>query len=245
MVARPASIWPRALLLLAGFTLLLSACQSRPQGVPQPADRAATERDWPEFDYAGSALAGHSVFRLDPRNTLLEIVVRRDGPLARFGHDHVVTVQDPEGFLQLDTQGPGSRADLRFRLDRLVIDSAEARARHDLDTAPDASDIEGTRRNLMDHVLEAERWPLATLELSSFERQGEGYSALVAVAIRDSQYRSRQSFSLGRAGDRVVVEGFLTLRQTDLGIEPFSALGGGLRVADTMEIHFRIEAGRQ
>jgi len=245
MVAQTAIPWHRALLLFAGFTLLLSACQPRPQGGPQPADRAATGQDWPEFDYAGSTLAGHSVFRLDPRNTLLEIVVRRDGPLARFGHDHVLTVQDPEGFLQLDTQGPGSRADLRFRLDRLAVDSAEARARHDLDTDPDTSDIEGTRRNLMDHVLEAERWPLATLELSSFERQGEDYSALVTVAIRDSKYRSRRSFSLGRAGDRVSVQGFLTLRQTDLGIEPFSTLGGGLRVADTMEIHFHIEADRQ
>jgi hypothetical protein len=29
-----------------------------------------------------------------------------------------------------------------------------------------------------------------------------------------------------------------------LGIEPFSALGGGLRVADPLEIHFRIEATR-
>lgn len=245
VLPRPAIQRPPALLLWAACALLLCACQPRPPGESQSAERAGSGQDWPGYDYQASAPAGHSVFRLDPRKTLVEIVVRRDGPLARFGHDHVITVQDAEGFLQLDEQGRGSRADLRFRLDRLDIDSAEARARRDLDTDPDASDIEGTRRNLMEYVLEADRWPLATLQLSSFERQGDQDSALVAIEIRDTKYRTRQPFRLDQAGGRVVVDGFFLLRQTELGIEPFSTLGGGLRVADAMEVHFHIEAGRR
>jgi hypothetical protein len=31
------------------------------------------------------------------------------------------------------------------------------------------------------------------------------------------------------------------LRQTELGLQPFAALGGGMRVADPLEIHFRLQ----
>jgi hypothetical protein len=229
--------------LLLLLSALLCACQ--PQ--PQPADTlapAAAPSEWPGFDYADSDTASGTVFVLDPLVTRIDVVVRRDGPLARFGHDHVVTVGEPDGFLLFDDTGPDSRAALRFRLDNLVVDSAAARARHELDTDPDAADIERTRENLLEHVLDAGQWPWATLGLTGFERQEDHYSAMLTVAISGSAYSGRQPFRLHRAGERVRVDGFFILRQTELGIEPFSALGGGLRVADPLEIHFRIEATR-
>jgi hypothetical protein len=229
--------------LLLLLSALLCACQ--PQ--PQPADTlapAAAPSEWPGFDYADSDTASGTVFVLDPLVTRIDVVVRRDGPLARFGHDHVVTVGEPDGFLLFDDTGPDSRAALRFRLDNLVVDSAAARARHELDTDPDAADIEGTRENLLEHVLDAGQWPWATLGLTGFERQEDHHSAMLTVAISGSAYSGRQPFRLHRAGERVRVDGFFILRQTELGIEPFSALGGGLRVADPLEIHFRIEATR-
>jgi len=224
------------------FSALLCACQ--PQTQPGPPTGTRPVAAWPEYDYPKQALAGDSVFRLDPALTRIDIVVRRDGPLARFGHDHVVTVQDPEGFLLLDPVGSGSRAELRFRPDRLSIDAAEARARHDLDTEPDAAAIEGTRENLLTYVLDAQTWPWATLTLKDFERREDHYSASVTVRINGTESSVRQPFRLQRDGARIAVDGFLLMRQTDLGIEPFSALGGGLRVADPMEIHFHLEASK-
>lgn len=229
--------------LLLVLPALLCACQPQPQPAETTAPEAALS-EWPGFDYTSAAAASGAVFVLDPRATQIDIVVRRDGPLARFGHDHVVTVRDPEGLLLFDETGPDSRAALRFRLDNLVVDSAEARARHELDTDPDAADIEGTRKNLLEHVLDAGQWPWATLGLTGFERQEDHYSAMLTVAISGSSYTGRQPFHVHRAVDRVRVDGLIILRQTELGIEPFSALGGGLRVADPLEIHFRIEATR-
>jgi len=231
------------LLPLPILALLICGCQPQPGAGPQDSGAAGPAPAWPLHDYEASALAGNSVFRLDPRNTRIDIVVRRDGPLARFGHDHVVTVSDPEGFLQYDPEGRDSRADIRFRVDRLVVDSEEARERHGLTTDPDEADIEGTRNNLMLHVLDAGRWPWAGLTITGFKGHDGYHSALLGITIRDSDYSSVQPFRLGNDGGRVVVEGFLLLRQTELGIEPFSTLGGGLRVADAMEVHFRIEAG--
>jgi polyisoprenoid-binding protein YceI len=224
---------------------LLSACQPQPQSQSEPPHVPAAALDWPGHDYAAAAAAGSDVFLLDPDATQIDVVVRRDGPLARFGHDHVVTVQQAEGFLRLDPHGPGSRADLRLRLDQLTVDSAEARARHALDTDPTEADVAGTRKNLMEHVLDADRWPWMTLDMTAFERQQDHYSAIVTIAVNGSQYSSRQPFRLRREAGRARVEGFFVIRQTELGIEPFSALGGGLRVADPLEIHFLIEADRR
>jgi hypothetical protein len=227
-------------LLLTILAALLCACQPQTQPGPTAATRPAAA--WPGYNYPEQSLAGRSVFRLDPALTRIDIVVRRDGPLARFGHDHVVTVQDPEGFLLLDTVGDGSRADLRFRPDRLSVDAAEARARHQLDTEPDAAAIEGTRENLLAHVLDAKTFPWMTLALADFELRGDPDSASVTVRINGTESSLRQPFRLQRNGARVTVDGQWLVRQTDLGIEPFSTLGGGLRVADPMEIHFHLEA---
>jgi hypothetical protein len=244
-VERPPTNHPRRFLLLSLLAGLLCACHPQPQSSTGAAQQAAAGASWPGIDYPASAVGGARVFQLDALTTQVDIVVRRDGPLARFGHDHVVTVTEPEGYLLLDATGTASRADLRFRPERLEVDSAAARARHQLDTTPDAADIEGTRKNLMRHVLDTEQWPWATLALSAFKRQADHYSALVTVEINGSSYRDRQPFRLREDGDRAIVEGFLVLRQTDLGIEPFTALGGGLRVADPLEIHFHIEANRR
>lgn len=220
--------------------LLLCACQPQTQPVQPAMTRPAMA--WPGYDYPEAGLAGQSVFRLDPELTRIDIVVRRDGPLARFGHDHALTVQEPEGYLLLGSGTLASRADLRFRPDRLSVDAAEARARHDLDTQPDAAAVEATRKNLLAHVLDTEAWPWATLALEDFAHQGDHYAALLTLRVNGVESRVRQPFRLRRDGPRVTVDGFMVLRQTDLGIEPFSALGGGLRVADPMEIHFHLEA---
>jgi hypothetical protein len=245
MVRRSPSKLHRVRVLWWLLPTLLCACQPQPQQQMEPPRFPEAAPDWPGHDYAAAAAAGSDVFLLDPHATRIDVIVRRDGPLARFGHDHVVTAQEPEGFLQLDRRGLGSRADLRFRLDRLAVDSAAARARHALDTNPSEADIAGTRKNLMEQVLDVDRWPWVTLDMMAFEQQQDHYSAIVTIAINGSHYSSRQPFRLRQEAGRAAVEGFLVIRQSELGIEPFSALGGGLRVADPLEIHFRIEADRR
>jgi hypothetical protein len=197
---------------------------------------------WPDYDYDEAGMAGQEVFRLDPELTRIDVVVRRDGPLARFGHDHTLTVQEPEGFLLLGSGASASRADLRFRPDRLSVDEVEARARHDLDSQPDEAAVEATRKNLLAHVLDAEAWPWVTLELRDFAHQGDHYAAMLTLRVNGVESGLRQPFRLRRDGPRVTVDGFMVVHQSDLGIEPFSTLGGGLRVADPMEIHFHLEA---
>lgn len=221
------------------LALLGGACQPQPaESVALPA--AVPPPQWPDYDYA-AAVEDAGVFRLDAEATQIDIVVRRDGPLARFGHDHVITVRDPEGFLSLAEPASGSRADLRFAVERLEVDDAEARRRHGLDGGPDATAVEGTRDNLLRHVLDADAWPWVSVTLDAFNRADEHWSARVVIDINGQRHGARLPFTLRLDNGVPVVEGFAVLRQSELGLRPFAALGGGLRVADPLELHFRLQ----
>jgi hypothetical protein len=236
---------PATRLLPLLLPLLLIGCQPQPaeRGVVEPA-AAPGATAWPDPAYALPEAAGQRIYRLESNGSRLDIVVRREGALARFGHDHVVAARGLEGYLMLDAAGSDSQAAIRFRLEDLDVDPADGRARYGLDTEPDSEAIEGTRNNLLQHVLDADQWPWATLWLDDFASQQEHFSARVTIDINGAQFSSRQPFRLVASDSSAAAEGALVLRQTDLGLVPFSALGGGLRVADPLEIHFRLEGVR-
>ena len=102
------------------------------------------------------------MFRVDPARSLLLIVVRRGGALAQFGHDHVVASHDVAGYIAPDE----GRADLYVPLDALVVDEPALRAEAGFDTQPSAADIAGTRRNMLEKVLETSRHPYALIAVS-------------------------------------------------------------------------------
>jgi hypothetical protein len=226
-------------LLLAG---LLSACQPQPAPEPKPDLPAGTT--WPAYDFKRAAASGLPVYRLDPASSHIDVVVRREGTLARLGHDHVVAARDAQAYLLFGGPIGNWRAEMRFEAAKLDVDPAEERAKYQLDTDPDADAIEGTRRNLLDKVLQAQRWPWLGIEISDFEREGSGFSAHMRFLVRDVASEGRYVFSLEQAGDSVTVTGTVLLRQTDLGLEPFSTLGGALRVADQLEIHLELNGFR-
>ena len=131
-----------------------------------------------------------------------------------------------------------SRLEIRFPVTALDVDPPAERGLYRLDTEPDADDVAGTKTNLLGKVLDADNWPFITMAASGFRKQDHRASAEVTFWVRGRPYTSRQTFNLSHDHSNVRVDGAFTLRQTELGMEPFSALGGGLRVADEMEIHF-------
>lgn len=219
---------------------LLAACQ--PQSIPGPGIDPVDEDPtaWPDPDYLRASEAGKDVFLFDPDSSRIDILVRREGPLARFGHDHVIVARNAEGFLLFEQPLHGSRADLRIDIDNLHVDPAEARQRYRLNTEPDAEDIAATRENLRFRVLESARWPYIFIGVSDISEEGDTHSARLDIAVRDSVISRREDFQIGFHGRELVIEGSLKLLQTELGLEPFSVLGGGLRVADELEIHFSL-----
>ncbi|MEJ2384752.1 MAG: hypothetical protein P8Y54_10190, partial [Xanthomonadales bacterium] len=151
-------------LLALSLLTLLAACTLAPESAPPRDETADQAVAWPPYPYRERA-AADAVYLLDPARSSIDFVVRREGPLARFGHDHVLSPTALEGwFLAADTP-EAVRADLRFPTRELAIDDAPSRARYALDTTPDAEAIAGTRENLLREVLRSEDWPVVTVTL--------------------------------------------------------------------------------
>jgi polyisoprenoid-binding protein YceI len=219
----------RVLLLAA----LLAGCAAAPPPAPLPAGAPAADNAaaW----YRQAAAAGTKVMAIDPAQSLIAVTVRRGGPLARLGHDHVVASRGITGFA-----APGQgRADFSFRLDQMTIDEPALRREAGLDTQPSDEAIAGTRANMLGRVLEADRFPQVALQA----RQAPGEAALRLTITLHGTTRTVMAPARIEAGaDSVAASGALQLRQSDFGITPMSVMGGAMTVLDTLELRFRIVA---
>lgn len=190
--------------------------------------------------YEEAAAQGRSVHRVDAAQSLVVITVRRGGSLGRLGHDHVVASHAVQGWIAPDA----GRADLFVPLAELVVDEPELRAEAGLDTQPSASDIAGTRTNMIDKVLETQSFAYALIRVTSVDRAATGVRLKVAITLRGVT-RTFVVPALVEAGrDTMEVGGSFEFNQSDFGIVPFSILGGAVQVQDRLSLRFRIRSRR-
>lgn len=218
----------RVLILAA----LLAGCAAVPPPAPvalPPADNAAS---W----YRQAEAAGSKVLVIDPAQSLIAVTVRRGGPLARLGHDHVVASRSVTGFAA-PAEG---RADFSFRLDQMSVDEPALRHAANLDTQPSDAAIAGTRANMLTRVLEAERFPLVTLHAQQLGTAGQAFR--LAITLHGVTREVIASARIDSGTEGLAASGTLTLSQTDFGITPMSIMGGAMTVLDPMELRFRIVA---
>lgn len=193
----------------------------------------------PDFpvDYYRQAKAENSqVLPLDPARSLLVIKVRKGGTFARLGHDHVVASHDVRGYVAMDR----GRADLYVRLDDLVVDEPALRAKAGFDSVVSPEAAEGTRRNMLEKVLDSSRYPFALIHVAG--KPMDGAPLDVDLSLHGATRRYLVPVALQHSGRDWVISGTMTMRQTDFGIVPFSVLGGGLQVLDELEIEFQLLA---
>jgi hypothetical protein len=221
------------ILLLAS---VVAACT--PPVSPQSAiERSRLPADFPEIYYRQAEASGNRILRIDPASSLVTIDVRRGGVLARLGHDHVVASRDVRGYVDLT----GGRADLYVQLDRLTVDEPGLRAEAGLTTQLAAEAIDGTRRNMLEKVLESERFPFALIHVSRLAMEQSRLQVEITLHGTLKSYEIPLQIKSLPAG--VEISGRMSLNQTDFGIVPFSVLGGALQVQDRVDLRFRILAG--
>jgi len=224
-------IRPAAAVALA----LIAACAPQPPSGPVARGAPA---EFPAAYYLQAAAEGKPVFRIDPARSLVVIEVRRGGPLAKFGHDHVVASHDVTGFVA-PAEG---RSDLYVALERLAVDEPGLRAQAGFDTQPTESDIAGTRGNMLERVLDAAQYPFALIRVTG--AGGDARTLEVAITLHGVTRTLRVPAQVDTADGQIGVSGRLALNQTDFGITPFSILGGAIQVQDRVDLRFRILARR-
>ena len=225
----------RALRLLAGLALAAAGCAPVPPAVP-PKPIPAGAPDLDAAHYRDAVQRGAKVYGAEPGDSLVVVRVYRGGRLAKLGHDHVVSTREVRGFIDAD-QG---RGDFYVGVASLTVDDPAQRAAAGFESAPSESDIAGTRSNMLEKVLEADRFPFVVLRVRAADQgtlQGE-------LALHGVTRPLRIPAKIDAGAERVEVSGSFAINQTDFAIEPFSVLGGALSVQDRVDLSFTIRAGR-
>lgn len=207
--------------------------------VPAP-EQQSPQATLPEAAYMQRQTQGKTVLKVDAAQSLIVLKVRRDGPFARFGHDHVVASHDVSGFVAPDD----NVADLVVPLDKLAVDEAPLRTEAGFDTQPTADDIAGTRRNMLVHVLEAERYPQALIHIARKSGKDDAATLDVAITLHGTTRHFDVPVRIGKKADSMIVSGRMLFDQTDFGMTPYSILNGAIRVQNRLDLRFHIVANR-
>lgn len=235
-----------SLLLAAGLGMLLAACTPLSTVAPRadaplPPQSVPATPALPAVPAAPQAAASRSQLarlRIDTQRSLIAITVRRSGPLARLGHDHVIASRHIDGYVDR-AQG---LAEFAFPLNALSVDEAELRSAAGMTTQPSADAIDGTRHNMLVRVLEAERYPLVAVRA---RRGAAGEGLQVELSLHGVTRTLNIPALIEERDGALTASGTVELKQSDFGIVPFSVMGGAIAVQDLMELRFSIVAQGQ
>jgi hypothetical protein len=244
--------------VIVALGVLAAACgTSQPRHLPpQPAAPSAAP---PE------AVQGNA-YRIDATQSELRVLVYRAGPLAHFGHNHVMVNRSLRGEVSVAADVAATSFRLIVPVDRFSVDDEEARHEEGADFSNEVPDDAkaGTRANMLGAaVLDAAGFPEITVTGVSFQGSPSDYSALAhqrslpasgapepgrqliaTVAVKVAGHESRIDVPATLFADRagIAATGVVEVRQSALGLTPYSLMLGALQVQDALVIKFKIVA---
>ena len=227
---------------VAVLVLLLAACGAAP---PR---QAAGPREAPA--QAPQPPRGGALYRIDPAQSELRLLVYRSGTMARLGHNHVIVNRSLDGWVAVAASIAASSFWLKIPAAAFAVDEAGARAEEGADfaavVAEDAKSA--TLRNMLGAaLLDADRFPDITVRSLELHESVDGSASGTPVALLRIRVAGRDStlsvpFSLERTAGRLSATGETGLRQSAIGLRPFSVMHGAIQVQDELRLKFRIVA---
>lgn len=227
-------------LIVAALALTAIAGCAQPPYVPTDIEGPPL----PERIYREAARDGVPVYRVDPQRSRVFIRVGRAGPMKSAGHDHVVASEDVDGLVLFGDDPESARADLRLPLQRLVVDRPEYRERFGLERDVSESAINGTTRNMQDKVLESASYPWAEVSARFAPGHDAPTTLAVSITLHGATFEYLVPVRIQAGGGQLSVAGSMTIQHSDFGLDPYSAAGGLLSVAEQIGIEFDVFAER-
>jgi hypothetical protein len=206
-------------------------------------------------------LALAASLQLHDGDSRIELRIDRAGPLARLGHRHVIITNAVHGTASFDPANPASaQFNAAFRADTLKVDDPDERAAagEGFGTLPDAVAIAGTREHMLSAlVLDAEKFPQMELRLQQLVPDTTGtdgnanananaagkYLATIAFIVKNAEHALQVPVQVTPlSGGGYTASGAWTVTHAELGLTPYSAVGGLIKVGDPIEVRFRLVA---
>jgi hypothetical protein len=198
-------------------------------------------------------------YRVDETQSELRILVYRAGPLARLGHNHVMVNRRLRGAVSVADAADAATFWLEMPSAAFIVDDARARAEEGPDFAADVPEEakSGTLQNMLSaSVLDAAEFPAITVRsvavtpprgaedrgAAGVTGEARTFVASVAVDVAGHESTIEVPFAVQLDPSRVSASGTLELRQSALGLTPYSLMLGALQVQDAMTVKFKIVA---
>lgn len=229
-----------ALLIL----FLLSSCAAQQGDLDDSLPNSDQPANFPTRVYLQSS-EEYDLFQVDTDMSQILVRVYRGGLMAKLGHDHIIASQNLQGYIRINKQTSECRADFFISLGNLDVDNETFRIAAKLDTTPSASDIVGTKNNML-KSLEQAKFPFAQLHSSDCSPALSGNTTKVALTLHGVTSELPLEIKFKESGkDQLLVEGRFSILQTDFGIEPFSIMNGLIKVEDRLDLHYLISAKKR
>jgi polyisoprenoid-binding protein YceI len=107
----------------------------------------------------------------------------------------------------------------------------------------DADAISGTSKNLLSEpLLDAARFPEIRLKSQKVTGSGPDYIMAVAIEVKGQSHDLQVPVRVEQSTNQLRATGAFTVTHEQLGLIPFTVMGGLLSVRDEMRVRFRIVA---
>ncbi len=216
---------------------LLAAC-----GVPKPRQEAPHALP---SSVSVAPPAGPGVYRIDPARSELRLLVYRAGAMAHLGHNHVIVNHAVAGWARYSGGPAAAGFSLRVPVADFIIDDAQMRLAEGADFSAEVADDakEGTRRNMLSaSLLDGDRFPAITVVSTAVRQTAGGMTATLSIDVAGRGSSLAVPFVLDVADGRLSASGTAVLRQTALGLTPYSVMLGALQVQDEITVKFKLVA---
>jgi len=199
------------------------------------------------------------LWRVQAEASEVRILVFREGAAAAFGHNHVLTAPQLQGWLQLPglhrgdkrpdaglsrPQLAGAQWQLWTRLDALQLDAASQREPLGAAFAskPSAEAVAATRANMLgESLFQADRYPLLHLRSQQVAGEGEHLALQMQIQLHGQSRLQWVPVQLTVQEGVLRARGQFVLLQSDFGVTPLRVLGGLLAVQDPLWIAFDLQ----
>lgn len=210
-------------------------------GASEPSLQVSQAEPAPPAAEAGQA----RIYTVDMGQSEVYWRIYRAGLMARLGHNHVISVGEMSGSIALTEDPAATEWSLTIPVQGLVVDNPDLRARYgdDFASVPSEDDIAGTKRNMLSEgVLNGDVFPAIQIHGRGFEGSLAAAMLPVEIELLGRTIETTLPAAIELQGDTITVSGEFRLTHTDLGMEPFTALGGAMSVGEEMDFTYRIHA---
>ena len=235
---------PRRILTIAA-ALAMSACTPVTQSTaPSAEDRRDSVEETSVRDRQPPADAVR--YTIVSANSEIRVLTFRAGTMARLGHNHVILSRALSGSVWRGDSLTASVARVVMKVDSLEVDEPAARAQEGDEFARPIDDDAraATRANMLGpDLLNVEQHAFVRATCSNLTGT-EDATIDCAIEVAGGVANLVLPVSVSFADNQLTASGEVTIAHDQLGLTPFSAAAGAVRVADGMTLRYRIVAQR-